>query len=286
MCLLPNAVRFGPEEFATVRRDRVEVERREADVFDATLPEARRGEQAAISDLLAREGAMRALRVSDHIDPMELARRLLSALRAAFEQDGQTPPEEKALRRGLNVVLARNPRLCKDALKRAMAAHVEVVDAADLPKNLSSSVALPRSPRNLYGVLPAGMNSWERAFADWLDRQPNVLWWLRNAQRDGHANGWGVRIVLPEDGRGYWPDFVVCVEGRKKGNRVALAETKERIETYDSEAKSRTEHREYGRALMLTYDPQQDRFERVEFIPALARNQAVGLLTRHDLLEG
>lgn len=160
------------------------------------------------------------------------------------------------------------------------------MDAADLPPTLISPSALPLSPRNLYGVLPSGMNTWERAFADWLDRQPSVLWWLRNAQRSSPANNWGVRIVVPEDGRGYWPDFVVCVDGRKRSDGIALAETKERIETYDSELKSRTEHREYGRALMLTYDPVQDRFERIEFQPALGRNQAVGLLAPDDLLSG
>ncbi len=281
---LVRHVRFGAEERGIVEQVRAEVERRERDVFDPLAPEARRAEQAAISDLLAREGALRALRVSSYIDPAELARQLLGALRASFDREGVRVPDEKAMRRGLNVILTRNPRLCKDALKRAMAAHVEVVDAADLPSVLSSPVRLPPSPRNLYGVVPTGMNTWERAFADWLDRQSNVLWWVRNAQRDGAANGWGVRIVLAEDGRGYWPDFVVCVEGRKRGDGVALAETKERISTYDSELKSRTEHREYGRALMLTYDPSRDRFERVEYDRALDRNRVVGLLEPSDLL--
>ena len=63
-----------------------------------------------------------------------------------------------------------------------------------------------------------------------------------------------------------------------------LAETKERIESEDSAAKSRSEHREYGRALMLSYDVSRDRFIRVEFAPDLGRNREVGPLRFDDLI--
>lgn len=95
-----------------------------------------------------------------------------------------------------------------------------------------------------------------------------------------------MRIVLPETGKGYYPDFVVCVDGRKKLDGIALAETKERIESDDSAAKSRTEHREYGRALMLTYDRQAARFIRVEYDTALGRNKVIAFLEPENLVTG
>lgn len=76
----------------------------------------------------------------------------------------------------------------------------------------------------------------------------------------------------------------MCVEGRPKPNGIALAETKERIEGKVSSAKSRTEHREYGRALMLSYDKNTDKFLRVEYAPEIERNREVGPLRPDDLL--
>ena len=64
---------------------------------------------------------------------------------------------------------------------------------------------------------------------------------------------------------------------------IGLAETKERIESDDSGIKSRTEHREYGRALMLTYDVERDRFLKVEYAAEVGRNREVGPLRPDDL---
>ena len=141
-----------------------------------------------------------------------------------------------------------------------MGACAEVVDAHDLPASWDSPVPLSDSTRNLYGCMPHGLNGWELQFANWLDRQERVLWWTRNLPRPNAADDWSVRIVLPETGRGFYPDFVICVDGRKQPQGIGLAETKERIESNGSGIKSRTEHREYGRALMLTYDVERDRF--------------------------
>ena len=168
---------------------------------------------------------------------------------------------------------------------RAMASCTEVVDAADLPEALESSIPLPESPLNLYGRLPP-MNTWETRFADWLDSQHGrVLWWLRNPSQPRMANAWAVRIMLPETGTGFFPDFVVCVDGRKRRDGIALADTKERIAAEDALVKSRTEHREYGKALILTYDSMNDRFTRVEFDAGLGRNREAAPLRVEDLLQ-
>lgn len=281
---LVRNVTFTPEHLGWVRQQRVEVERRETDLFDAAK-QRRTEEQATISDLFARENALRSLRVSDYLDPGVLARRLRDRLGAAIAAAGEDVPDLRKLGRGLNLILVRAPGVCRAALRRAMAAHTEVVDAADLPRTWDSAVPLLESALNLYGRIPGGLNTWEQAFARWLDRQEGrVIWWLRNPSRPTAADDWGVRIVLPEDGSGFYPDFVICVDGRKTRDHIGLADTKARIDDLPAEAKSRTQHREYGRALILTYDSARDRFTRIEFDPGLGRNKEVALLKPDDLV--
>jgi len=281
--VLIRNVRFTEQHLLAAQRSRMEVERREGDIFDPTR-EARQQEQAVISDVLARGHAHELLRVSAYVNPVELGQRLQKLMAEALAQAGLDVPGEKELRRAVNVVLVQFPTLLKDALRRAMQSCAEVVNAADLPKTWDSNVPLLQSTKNLYAVFPSGLNAWEQRFADWLDRQPRVLWWTRNLPRPNASDDWSARIVLPDTGRGYYPDFVVCVEGRRKVDGIALAETKERIESEDSAVKSRTEHREYGRALMVSYNPSSDRFLRVEFAPDLGRTREVGPLQADDLL--
>ncbi|MGG5809154.1 DEAD/DEAH box helicase family protein [Falsiroseomonas sp. CW058] len=278
-------VRFTPEQLLAAGQTTASVERQEGDLFERTA-QARRVEQAAINELFARQNAHELLRVSQYINPAELGRRLQDRLAAQLSERGLPAVDQKALRRALNIILVQAPNLLRDALRRAAAACTEVVDAADLPTKLESPDPLPPSPLNLYGCMPPGLNTWEQSFADWLDTQDGrVLWWTRNLPRPNAKDDWSVRIVLPETGRGYYPDFVVCVDGRKYRDGIALAETKDRTETTDSAVKSRTEHREYGRALMLSFDSVAHRFNRVEFNAALGRNSEVAPLYPDDLLQ-
>ncbi len=171
---LVRHVRFGPEHFAAASRVGVAVERREADLFDPAQ-QRRVQEQSAISDLFARATAHERLRVSAHLDPAEVGRRLQSALADALGSDGQEVPPERVLRRALNVVLVQFPTLLSDAMRRAMAACAEVVDASELPEAWGSAEPLPDLLRNLYGVMPAGLNRWEARFADQLDTWPGCF---------------------------------------------------------------------------------------------------------------
>ena len=266
-----------------VRQRRAEIERQEVSLFDSAS-QRRTIEQAEISNLFAHQNARRALEVSDKVDVQVLANRLVDALGRSVVDAGHDLPDTSMLRRALDVILVREPHICRDALREAMSACMEVVDAEDLPDSLGSDEELPASPLNLYGCLPPRMNPWETRFADWLDAQEGrVSWWLRNPAFPNPEHRWGVRIMLPK-GRGYYPDFVVCVNGRARGGGIALAETKERTTTADSEVKARTEHREYGRALMLTYDAPADRFVRVEYDWSWNQNRERGYFAFDDLL--
>jgi len=76
---------------------------------------------------------------------------------------------------------------------------------------------------------------------------------------------------------------VVCVHGRKAG--MLLAETKERMHSEDTEAKSRTEHAAYDRALMLAWEEEQARFLRYEFDFGMGRNVPRGKLEPEHLVD-
>jgi hypothetical protein len=280
---LIDNVRFSEADLNAARQVTAKVTVEEADLF-AREPRVRREERAQISDLFAQQHALTALSVTEYIGSRALGERLQAALATAFRDSGQEPPEGKPLRRALDVVLVRNPHLLRDALRRAANACVEVIDAADLPDAWESDTQLMASPLNLYGCMPH-LNTWETRFAEWLDAQGGtVLWWSRNPSRPNAHDDWSARIVLPDTGRGYYPDFVVCVAGRKAPNNIGLAETKHATDSAASAAKSRTEHREYGRALMVKYEPTNDRFIVVEYDPALGRNKDIAPLRVTDLV--
>ena len=278
---LVRAVRFTPEQLLAARAVTMPVERRETEIFLANI-QRRTEEQGVISELFARQSAHKVLSVCDSIAPADLGRALTQKLSEELARAGLESLDERALRKGLHVVLGRWPEITREALRKAMAACTEVVDAAPLPQVWTSQEPLVESPLNLYGVIPQGLNIWEEAFAKWLDRQSDMIqWWIRNPSRPTAADDWSVRIVIPETGRGFYPDFVVSVDGRKAG--LLLAETKERMDNADTELKTRTEHREYGRALMIAYDVQRAQFYRYEYVFDQQRNKEVGSLRSDDL---
>jgi hypothetical protein len=275
-------VTFEAEHLVAAARVSISIERGVLDLFAQRVERA--GEQGVISEVFAREAAHRVLRTCEHLRPDELGRALMQGLNLAMERAGLPTLPEREARRGLNVILSQWPNLLRDALRRAVGACIEPVEAAPLPEEWQSSTPLEPSPLNLYGVMPRGLNSWELAFAQWLDRQPRrVLWWVRNEPRPNSPDDWGVRIALPDSRGGFYPDFVVCVDGRRAG--LLLAETKERMESEDTLIKSRTEHRAYGRVLMIAWQAQHERFMRYEFDFATGFNVARGALEEQHLVD-
>lgn len=282
--IVRNANFTNEHLLAAVGSHRLEIERQERELFEGRAAR-RTAEQGVISEFLAREQAHRVLSICGHIPPADFGRAMMAKLNASLERAGHDPLPERDLRRALNVVLSRWPEIARDAVRRGMSACLEAVPAAPLPVAWESPVPLIESPLNAYGVMPAGMNSWEQAFARWLDRQPErVIWWLRNVPRPNSANDWGVRIELPESRAGFYPDFVVCVDGRKA--EMLLAETKERMLSEDTETKTRSEHARYGRALMLAWQEEHARFIRYEYDPSIGRNVPRGRLEPEHLVDG
>ena len=151
----------------------------------------------------------------------------------------------------LDVILATHPELLWDAQKKAQAAHMEIQLAEELPTEIESSEPLSKSPRNIYEVIPPGLNGWEKDFAELLDRDPHkiVNWWHRNLP----DKPWSVNVLMPS-GKGFYPDFVIGIEGRKTEDNALLADPKERFETSAEAPKVLAEHQTYGRVMILARD--------------------------------
>jgi type III restriction enzyme len=150
----------------------------------------------------------------------------------------------------LNVILLGRPEVLREAKKAAQAQHLGVEEAEEIPATLESDGPLGISRLNVYGRMPMDMDStWERSFAETLDADSLgvVRWWHRNPPK----KDWSVRVVL-EDGRGFYPDFIIGVNGRKKELGALLADPKLMFEMADQLPKAHAEHPSYGRVLILT----------------------------------
>jgi len=99
--------------------------------------------------------------------------------------------------------------------------------------------------------MPADLNTWEKPFAELLDRDMNkiVKWWHRNEPRQP----WSVNVLMP-DGRGFYPDFVIGIEGRKTEDGGLLADPKLNYQRDDEAPKVLAEHRIYGHVMILSLD--------------------------------
>ena len=232
-------------------RNRIPVEKRTLDVFAHTIQQ----EFNFAADLSPEQAAVegqKALFRNKTFDPRELRRALLRKMALVMREEvmSEADDSEKVLH-FLNVILATHPELLHEAQKAAHAQHAEILDAAELPPEIVWPEPLPASTRNVYGVMPAGLNTWERPFAELLDRDANniVTWWHRNEPRQP----WSVNVLMP-DGRGFYPDFVIGIAGRRTEEGALLADPKLNFQRDDEAPKVLAEHRSYGRVMILFLD--------------------------------
>jgi type III restriction enzyme len=195
--------------------------------------------------------AYKVLTKNESFDARELRRALLRKLQATLKELAldQADDKEQASHM-LNVILCARPDLLHQAQKAALATNCEVEETEEgLPAVLEYDAPLPTSRLNVYRVMPPGLNSWERPFAEMLDRdtQKIVRWWHRNPP----LRPWSVSVVL-DDGRNFFPDFVIGVEGRKHEDGGLLADPKFAFEITQEQPKTHAEHPIYGRVLVLS----------------------------------
>ncbi len=178
-----------------------------------------------------------------------------------------------ALRMAMNKILAIRPDMLRDAVIEASKRHVEVVDAELLPKEVISGVILQPSRLNIYKIYPGDLNTWELPFTKELDDDMTgtILWWHRNPPR----KPWSVGVPLPgqPSQKHYWPDLIVGVNGRSRGNGILLVETKRALNDQEgnSHAKSKVEHPEYKKPMMLYWE-KEERWMVVEYDPTNDKN--------------
>lgn len=243
-----NRYRVPVEALLEALINKVPVEKRTLDVFCHTVQqEFNFG--ADFSPEHAARLASAILQRNKVFDCRELRKALLRKMQMVMREkamDGADDPDKAAA--FLDVILASNPDLLYDAQKQALARAAEIRETEDLPAEIASDEPLTTSTRNVYGIIPNGLNTWERPFADLLDRDANgnVKWWHRNEPH----KPWSVNVLMP-DGRGFYPDFVIGIEGRKTEDGVLLADPKLNYQRDDEAPKVIAEHQIYGRVLIL-----------------------------------
>jgi len=190
------------------------------------------------------------------VDPRDLQERLLARLKVEYQNRGlEIAENEDQLEYALALILVQHPRLLPEARKACEANYTEVVSTDPLPDPVSSDVPLDRSPKNVYGIYPSDLNTWERPFAELLDNAEDgiVLWWHRNPPN----RLWSVAVTLA-NGCQFFPDFLIGLPGRKTPDSVLLADTKRAInDDVNALIKAVADHKSYGRTLILFYEEQK-----------------------------
>ncbi len=161
----------------------------------------------------------------------------------------------------LDILLVTHPQLLTDAQKAALAEGAQLEPADEIPSALASDEPLPTSGFNVYGVYPAGMNNWERLFADFLesDMSGKLRWWHRNLPH----KDWSVRLLLTS-GKGFFPDFIIGIRDRPKPENALLVDTKYAFDTAREAPKILADHDEYGRVLIV-HKTGEKRWAKVRF---------------------
>lgn len=234
-----------------VMKNKIPVEKRTLDVFAHTFQQEFNF-AADLSPSQAAEAAQKALLKNKTFDARELRLALLRKMQLVMRDEAMSEADDaEKVAHFLDVILATHPELLYEAQKAALAQHAEILDAAELPTEMVWAEPLSRSPRNVYGVIPAGLNTWEKPFAELLDRDASniVKWWHRNESKQP----WSVNVLMP-DGRGFYPDFVIGIEGRKTEDGALLADPKLNYARDDEAPKVLAEHRAYGRVMILYLD--------------------------------
>lgn len=222
---LVDHVDFSQTVLADRMKSRAKVLRSEADMFGANhIGEGEQDLWATLSpEAVASKAEQIAMRLRDANQRL-IRERLLERFRLAIEQGGAAPPDdEEALEQQLDLVLVRHPKLLTTAYKAARLHALQRPDAV-LRTAIESATPLPPARRNAYGVFEDGMNPDELAVAQRLDAHPQVRWWHRNRDDARYADAVG--LYAWDEGDGFYPDFIVSVEGRETPEGIALLEVK------------------------------------------------------------
>ncbi|GIM47657.1 hypothetical protein DNHGIG_32060 [Collibacillus ludicampi] len=205
------------------------------------------------------------------VDVRDLHKALEERLREEFSRAGWLHMlDPQSVRDSLHKILALRPNALRKAIDEALYNHIEVIDAQPIPDEIHSAMPLDPSRLNVYGVYPDDLNTWEREFAEKLDSDVTntVKWWHRNPPR----KQWSVSLPLPGQPN-FYPDFVVGVRNRIKGDGILLIETKREYndDRGNAQTKAQAEHPVYKRVMMV-YWQKEEKWYVVEYDPITDKN--------------
>lgn len=208
----------------------------------------------------------------DVIDVRVLHQALMAQLTKEIERRGidHLFDTDAKVRSGLHKILALRPLQLKRAISEAVSNHTVSEEAAPIPSEIVSFVALDPARLNLYGVFPDDLNTWERPFAEYLDNDltGTVLWWHRNHPRKPFS------VSMPLPGQpDFYPDFIVGIKDRTRGNGILLMETKRDINDQERNAliKAQAEHPDYAKVMMIYWEEKRN-WQIVEYDPKTDKN--------------
>lgn len=204
---------------------------------------------------------------NEDYNPRTLKKALLAKLSQTLAEEGFVNAHNlEHVNHLLNVILISKPDLLYTAQKKASSASTIIVDTEEpLPESIVSDSPLPSSTLNAYGVIPLGINQWEKDFVDILDaNHESINWWHRNPDRKPYS----IQVVL-DNGKHFYPDFIVSVKNRKTEDGGLLVDPKFLFETSAELPKTKARHPAYGNVLILTktdarwmtvrYEPKHDK---------------------------
>lgn len=245
-------VDFDQRVMASRERIRAQVHRSETDIFQSR--EVHQGGEdvwASLSVPAMAEKARQVLLRLSGVNEREIRERLLTRFRQAIENSGALPPEdEEILEQQLDRVLINHPSLMREAYRRARLEQVVDINVP-IPSSLDCDLRPEPARRNVYGLYPPGMNEDERRVAAMLDGDSRVLWWHRNPDHPQRPESLG--LYRWDEGSGFFPDFVVAIEGRETRDNIALLEVKgAHLWGKEKEPeKADAVHPDYGRVYMV-----------------------------------
>ncbi|MCB1569438.1 MAG: helicase SNF2, partial [Xanthomonadales bacterium] len=219
-------VDFSAQVLASQQGEWAQVERKSRDMFDGRhLSESPEEDSIILAQLDAAAVAGRVERqfgLFGELQHNKLLHALTNHFRESLKRNNIRPPEDaEDLDHRLDLVLAHHPKLLRAAFKRARLDDLYTREV-ELPALAAFDAAGIESRRNAYGRYPDDLNNDEYAFAKLLDAEPSVRWWHRNPVRQPSS----VALFGWDHGAGFYPDFVVSVEGRKTQDNIVLVEIK------------------------------------------------------------
>jgi hypothetical protein len=243
-------IRIDDSVFTAGFRQAVSIQRKEEEIFSHDV---HYGEyQARLSEAEIARRAQLLLFEPDYLDPRELQKALLNRLRKECSERGflEVLESPEKLRRAMHLILVSHPNLLREAVRVCCAENAELVDTAPLPQAVSWPTGCAAARLAAYGAFPPDLNSDELAFAQLLDADMSgqVIWWHRNESR----KPWSAGLVMP-DGTHYYPDFMVKVKGRNRGDGILLVEVKGEhlINSLNTPDKAAASHKLYRKPLMV-----------------------------------